>query len=720
MLLNILIGCVVFFVTNLSLLYACHLLARRFFSGLPDSARLVGIGVLYYGFIILILQALSPLHAISKTWVTVACLLVALACHFLWGTYRNLEADANPVRQWVRDGLASRWAALIIVCGFVVLLSLVRALLMPPLSWDSLTYHLTSAALWIKKGTLCTLQAPYQMQNAYFPINGELFAAWLILPFHTDLLVNTLNFPITLLGGVACYAIARELGLQRGDASFVPALICFASVIYAQITTQYVDNAAFAFCVASVLFTLRYLSKGHLCDGFLVLASAGILIGIKYSIIPVAGIIVIIIAIKTVLLTGYTGFFRKSGLMLSGVLIFALLGGRQYLVNAVEAKNPLYPFPMIMFNGMLEGKGVNIKEVWWMGGINELQDKREVKENIWIQEYKKFCQAYLAAGPKFVPLLLLAFIGLFIIPPLVPKPCWYALFFTWLIPITIFYTTDTAKAGMGVTGFTINTRYFSPYIALFTIQGVVVLKTILKQLKSFKLVFAALVGWDLIYVYKKQCWELELLYPYTTLLVFLMLIVWMIAAEKMKTLCRQGPIPLLSSWVAAGYRKRFAAYAMRFVLVVAALYLLQTYRDETRYFYYRSQTDYHDFPREFIDGWEFVDNCGEEKTIALASTWDPPGTKWFFYPLMGRWLQNDVTYVSAKYKWDVPVWLHRGLLEGDDLSIWLHNLKRQKVNYVFLQKPFGIEWEWVQARRNLFEPLFWDLNCAVYKYTEKK
>jgi hypothetical protein len=675
--------------------------------------------VLYYGFIIALLQALSPLHAISKTWMTVACILVALGCHFLWGTYRNLGADTKPVRQWIHDGLSSRWAGLIVICGLVVLLSLVKALLMPPLSWDSLTYHLTSAALWIKKGTLFILQAPYQMQNAYFPINGELFAAWLILPFHTDLLVNVMNFPITLLGGVACYAIARELGLQRGEASFVPALICFASVIYAQITTQYVDNAAFAFCVASVLFTLRYLARGYLCDGFLALSSAGIMIGTKYSILPVAGMILIIIAIKTATRAGQSGFFKKTGVILAGVLVFALLGGRQYIVNTVEARNPLYPFPLITFNGMLEGRGADVKEMWWGSGVNERQDEIKTSDNLWIREYKKFCQGYLAAGPKFVPLLLLALIALFIRPPLVPKTCWYGLFVIWLIPIIIFYNTDTAEIGRGVSGLTIDTRYFSPYIALFTIQGVIVLKTILKQFKAFKFVFAALVGWDLLYIYKKQSWEIALLYPYATLLVFLMLIVWIIATEKKKIVHRQGDIPSISAWFAAGNRKRLAACAMTFVLVVAGLYLFQTYRDETRYFYYRSQTDYHDFPREFIDGWEFVDKPGEHKTIALASTWEPPGTKWFFYPLMGRWLQNDVTYVSAKYKWDVPVWLHRGLLEGDDLSIWLHNLKRQKVDHIFLQKPFGIEGNWMQDRPAQFQPLFWDTNCAVFKYTDK-
>ena len=718
MFLNTLIGCAVFFATNLSLFYACHLLARRFFPQLPDSARLVGIGVLYYGFIIALLQALSPLYAITRIWVTVACLLVAAVCHFLWGARRNLEADIGPVKRWIHDGLSSRWAALIIICGFVVLLSLVRALLMPPLSWDSLTYHLTIAAMWIKKGTLFCFQAPYQMQNAYFPVNGELFAAWLLLPFHTDLLINTMNFPITLLGGVACYAIARELGLNRGEAGFVPALICFASVIYTQITTQYVDNATFAFCIASVLFTLRYLSRGHLCDGFLAVTSAGILIGIKYSIIPVAGLTIVIISIRTATLAGYSGFFKKSGVILAGVLIFTLLGGRQYIINTIEARNPLYPFPLITFNDVLAGRGFDAEELTWGLELNKWEEKKAAQDNLWIREYTKFCHSSLAAGPKFVPLLLLALIALFIRPSLVPRKSWYVLFLLWLMPIIIFYTNTTADIGRGGTGWTVNTRYFSPYIALFSIQGIVVLKTILKKLKGFMFVFAALVGWDLIYVYKKQAWDIELLYPYATLLVFLAIVVWMIASEKIKTFCGQGRMPVLFSWMTAGNRNSVAAYTVSFVFIAAVLYLLQTYRDETRFFYYRTQGDYHSFPKEFIDGWEFVDQPGEHKTIALASTWEPPGTKWFFYPLMGRWLQNDVTYASAKYEWDVPAWLHRGMLEGKDVSIWLHNLKRKKVDHVFLQKPFGVEEKWIQDRRNEFIPLFRDSQCAVFKYTD--
>ncbi len=154
MLFNTLIGCSVFLTTNISLLYTAHLLIRRFLPKAPPSVRLIAIGLLYYSSIILIFQALSPFYAISRTWVTLSCLLLALVSHLLWSDRRNLQADFEPIRSWIRAGLASRWAVLLIICGFVVLLSFSRALLMPPLAWDCLTYHLTFASLWIKKGTL--------------------------------------------------------------------------------------------------------------------------------------------------------------------------------------------------------------------------------------------------------------------------------------------------------------------------------------------------------------------------------------------------------------------------------------------------------------------------------------------------------------------------------------------------------------------------------------
>jgi hypothetical protein len=120
-----------------------------------------------------------------------------------------------------------------------------------------------------------------------------------------------------------------------------------------------------------------------------------------------------------------------------------------------------------------------------------------------------------------------------------------------------------------------------------------------------------------------------------------------------------------------------------------------------------------------VNGWKFLDDPYEKKTIAMTIGLKPPGGRWFFYPLLGRWLQNDIVYISAKEKWEVPTWLHRGLLRGDDFSIWFYNLKRKNVEYILICKPWPIELNWMNRHRDEFELIFTDDNCKIFKYIKK-
>jgi hypothetical protein len=84
---------------------------------------------------------------------------------------------------------------------------------------------------------------------------------------------------------------------------------------------------------------------------------------------------------------------------------------------------------------------------------------------------------------------------------------------------------------------------------------------------------------------------------------------------------------------------------------------------------------------------------------------------------MGSRLQNDVIYLSALNKWDVPTWVDQGMLRGDDPKIWLYNLKQQKVDHVFIQEPWPIEMSWIMSRKDDFELIYTDRYCRIYKYT---
>jgi len=722
MLFNTLLGCAVFLITNLSLLYTSHLCVRRFLPNAPPSVRLVAIGLLYYSFIILIFQALSPFHAISKTWVTITCLLLALISHFLWGKQRNLQADIEPIRLWLRDGLTSRWAALLIICGFVVLLSFSRALLMPPLAWDCLTYHLTFAALWIKKGTLLIFNAPDQIQYAHFPINGEIFSSWLLLPFHNDLLVNTMNFPIILLGGVSCYSIARELGLSRKEASFAPALLCFTPAIYSQITTEYIDNTVFAFCSVSVLFTLRYLRRGHICDVLLAFLGSGILLGIKYTGIPLVGLLFITATIKTLRLVSYSGFLKKVCLLLLGLFLLCILGGRQYILNSIEAGNPLYPLSVKILNQeIFEGWGRADQVDKWVS--NHEKGTGWDKFSFWEREYRKFCYLSRTAGPKFSLFLILALISLFTRPHHISKKVWYFLAIMWVVPIVLFYTNTSADFARRAYWIDRSTRFLSPYIALFTIQCLVIIQKFSKYFRKLDFFLVALVVWDLFYIRKTHMWEVSVLYPFVVLMIPLLIIIFNLARERLNLFTPKEGTFLTTTGLFTldgNITKKWMAYALVFIFLVTGLYLLQRYRDNTRHTYYLGHIDLNRIPTTLVKGWEFLDQPDEKNTIALTIDWNPPGHHWFFYPLLGRWLQNDIIYISAKHKWEVPTWLHRGLLRGNDFSIWLYNLKKKKVDYIMVQTPWPIELNWMLKHPDEFQLVFSDKNCKIFKFSEEE
>ncbi len=693
-------GCAVLAVCNLSLLYAAHLLVRRFYAAAPPAARLAASGTVFCALLIIVLQALSPFHAITRGGATLACLVIALLSHLFLGKRRNLGAELEAVTAWLRDGLSSRWSALLIACGFVVLLSLSRALLMPPLSWDSLTYHLTFAAYWVQKGSLLKFIAPDQIiENACLPINGELFAAWLMLPFHSDLLVNIMNFPLTLLGGIACYAISRELGLARKEAAFAPALLCFAPVIYAQITTAYVDNAVFAFCAAAALFALRYLRTGQLGDGLLALSAAGILIGIKYTGIPVA--VLIILAMAATRPVPSCTAVRRCGMLCAGLLILCAVGGRQYAINALDARNPLYPVPVKLFGRVLAEGSKQLEQVdAWAAGYEARRGMDRL--SFWEREQVKLQYLPRSAGPKFLFFLMVASLAPLVRPRHIPGRQWYFLAAAWTVPIALFYTgtsADYIRKAFWIEG---STRFLSPFIALFTIQALLLIKRFIRNFDHVAFFFAALVIWDLLYVNTAHVWEIEVLYPLLLLGGLMVISLGLVLAT--------GALPArVPPWLTV---------AALLSLLTAGCCLLQDFRDSTRYAYYRRHYDYFNVPKisELVNGWEFLDRPGEKKRVALSVGWDPPGHIWFFYPLMGRRLQNEAMYISSRYRREVPAWLHQNMLRGDDRNLWLANLGEKKPDYIVAAEPWPNEAAWMEGDRETFRLVFSDKRCRIFRY----
>jgi hypothetical protein len=193
---------------------------------------------------------------------------------------------------------------------------------------------------------------------------------------------------------------------------------------------------------------------------------------------------------------------------------------------------------------------------------------------------------------------------------------------------------------------------------------------------------------------------------------------WFTSKEK-TSLISTGARP---SRLGGSTTRRWVVYALIFIVFIGGLYFLQIYRYNTRYAYYSTHYDSNNIFKSFVKGWEFLDQPDKKKTIALTMGWKPPGGNWFFYPLLGKWLQNDIVYISAKHKWEVPTWFDRGMIRGDDFSIWFYNLRRKKVDYIFVQTivqqtPWPIELRWMLRHQDKFQLVFSDRRFKIFKYT---
>ena len=133
----------------------------------------------------------------------------------------ELSAFASRCLRWWRSLPGwLRW-----LTGIAAVLSVIRFAfliwVLPPFTWDSLTYHLTNVAQWTQTGLIAPFETP--VGRIWSPGNYEVFAAWFTVFLHHDVVVEAAGLPAYLLACLAVYAIGRTLGLKAAG-SLIAAL----------------------------------------------------------------------------------------------------------------------------------------------------------------------------------------------------------------------------------------------------------------------------------------------------------------------------------------------------------------------------------------------------------------------------------------------------------------------------------------------------------------
>ena len=225
---------------------ACYVLAHRFLSREPTALRWVGVvvcGAVLSTIGFHLLRAINAFHLLGATLYQTLVTMAVL----------QLGGGSGGLRQWfVRDlrfihklhqrYRCSSYRQVAVALAVVSLPIVIRPLILPPMGWDSLTYHAVKPAMWVQYAGMLRMDGPGTWAySAPLWAGGEIFTAWAMLPFHSDLLATAVDAVEWLALGLALIALARELGIREPHASVTAAFALAIPTLRISVGSGYVE-----------------------------------------------------------------------------------------------------------------------------------------------------------------------------------------------------------------------------------------------------------------------------------------------------------------------------------------------------------------------------------------------------------------------------------------------------------------------------------------------
>jgi hypothetical protein len=312
-------------------------------------------GVIVAALIVLALELVGILGALTRLGVVLGCVAAGLAA---WVAAGRIARPARVVGIRV-GGKAEAVGGEASAAGLprIAAAAACAVVAAPWLGWtiyayrhgiqtvDSLWYHLPAAARFVQLGNILHLQYfDRDPVTVFYPANSELFHALGLLLFRSDLLSPMINLAWAGLGLGAAWSIGRPFG--RAPHCLVAGALVLATpgLIDTQPGGAYNDIT----CLALVLASAALLVTGSSAGGSdvpeggvisspasaLAAAAAGLALGTKFTmIVPAAALGVGVASIAPRGSRAHHTLIWVVGLL--------LLGGYWYLRNAITAGNPL-------------------------------------------------------------------------------------------------------------------------------------------------------------------------------------------------------------------------------------------------------------------------------------------------------------------------------------------------------------------------------------------
>lgn len=271
----------------------------------------------------------------------VGALSIAAAARGLPGFRADLlDAARFPFRVARAFPGGAAWP-LAAVFAWVLVRSVLGALLLPSDAWDGIWYHDTITGWAIQSGGYEPMPLPQNLlqQVNGFPRAAEMVGAWLVL-FSDRALIELPNATAALPFAAATYLLAARFGRRRDLAAALALIVALAPACVLQLRSTYVDVFAAAAATAALHFaTKRPLATRDVLLGGLCLS---LWIGTKTSALFGAPLCALALLAG---LRAARGRWRVLATLAATALPLAALS-LTYLRNALRFHNPIWPLPV--------------------------------------------------------------------------------------------------------------------------------------------------------------------------------------------------------------------------------------------------------------------------------------------------------------------------------------------------------------------------------------
>ena len=615
---------------------------------------------------------------------SVLLLSTGLVANLLGAGTRSSVSDTTP--NWRFPSTRDRRLLLAVVSTPAALLATLRflkGLATPPMAWDTLTYHLPKAAMWVQSGRFPLPDIPDAWSYyAWFPAAGEIMLAWLLLPTRSDILVGLFGGFVWLLIFFTAHRLVRFLGAEPSVAWLSALALATLPCVLTFMTSGYADNASLLLHLVAIFHVLQFHRDGAFKSAGLAAAALGLGVALK-----ITGL-VLALPVAALMAAGLVKHpTSRRPVRIAALVMLSLLPAFGYVHAWIHKGSPFYP-----------SKAPVASSLPYHEGLDELASGRLFPpEEVDIPTSETITKLFWSTPGGYGHInfglggLVLALLTMGTLPSglkrIETRPVILLLLLGALLTVALFAIPSTAglrTVWIGVLG----------RLLVVGVGPLLLCTAILSERIAIVGLTIAMIG---NFAHALPLGFSPAVARPTLAIAVLAAVAFVLARSLLRFASnRQAPL----------------ARGIVILLALCAFYVpWSRVRDQARFPIYRetgqggSAFDSHGihplFPAQ-VDICEHLDD-GKGKVLAVSPGWDGVGHTQYLYPLMGRRLEHRLTYVPITREGnDVHLTAKQRDVAKDERA-WLERLRAEKPAYLVGIWPDTPERAWVKANPEEFE-----------------